>query len=186
MEDALMLRVSHDVMTLSVDLWRADDVPRAMASGYRPVELINPDSPGEGRAYVLTQSSDHSDLAPIRDLIIQMDAESSFLTILGRLWADLRWVGCNSAVYALSSELEVRRRIDLGSPFADFYLHVTTGQLILVAEVGMTAISIDGNVNWALNVDLISGINWGDRTAKIVQFDQEILTIDLLKGNVIS
>jgi hypothetical protein len=171
-------------MTLSVDVWPGSDVPRAVESGYRPVVQVNPDSSGDGRAYLLTQDSDYPELVPPHGLVVRMDSESGSLAVLGQEWAGLRWIGCNSDVYALSPELEVRERFELGSPFVGFRPHGPTEQLILVAEIGMMALSRDGKLNWIVATDIISSITWSDQTASVTQLDESRLAVGLLSGAV--
>jgi hypothetical protein len=95
-------------MTLSVDVWPGSDVSRAVKSDYRPIVEVNPDSPGDGKAYLLTQDRGYPELVPPHGLVIQMDGEFDSLTVLGPEWGGLRWIGCNSDVYALSPGMEVQ------------------------------------------------------------------------------
>lgn len=90
-----MLRVSHGVMTLSVYVWPGSDVSRAVETGYRPIVQVNPDSLGDGKAYLLTQGSGYSELVPAHDLVIRMTVSPT----LSRSWG---WSGEGCAGLAVT------------------------------------------------------------------------------------
>lgn len=75
--------------------------------------------------------------------------------------------------------------MELGSLFVGFHSHGPTEQLIIVAEIGIMALSRDAEVNWTIGTDIISGIVWSDQAALVKQFDGPYLKVDLLNGAVI-
>jgi hypothetical protein len=166
---------------VEVSIWSGLGAARAVW----PVGLniANEYGSGSGPVYVLSQSDDTGVTVDKQVLGIQMDSEFDIPTILAKEWGGTRWIGCNSQVYRVSTSMAIDSEIDLESKFNTFRLFSQLNRLVVLAEVSLFSLSCRGEINWRVDLDIVTAVRWERESVVISQMDGPDVRVDLREGS---
>lgn len=148
------------------------------------LNVVNEYGSGSGLVYVFSAVEKTGGDARWPAVGIQMDSEFNSPTILGGEWGGARWVGCNSHVYRISPSMDVDCEIDLGSRFDSFKCVSHLDRLIILAEAGLFAVCGSGEIDWRVDLDVVTDVRWEDESATIFQMDSPGVRVNLRNGSV--
>jgi hypothetical protein len=175
-----MIVISVDDSEITCSVWSSSG--EARAGSFADLEIANEYGSGAGRVFIFSRSdmvgeSDHRSTVGI-----QMDSEFESPTILGREWGGAYWIGCNAHLYRISPSMAIDREINLDSHFAGLRLVSGLDRIIVLAEVGIFAVRRSGEIDWRVDLDVITDVRWESESVVISQMDGPQVCVDLQSG----
>lgn len=93
------------------------------------------------------------------------------------------WIGFNDRVALVNLDpLHVAAEVDLLSLFWTFLEIPARGQVLVLAETAVVAISEGGVVEWRVDTDLITDFTLKANTIELILSDSPAIEVDLLSG----
>lgn len=177
-----MFRIAFGSSAMECSVWSSSGEARAGSSAH--LEIANECGSGSGPVYVFSSAEDAGEGSLGRAVGIQMDSEFESPTIFGSEWGGVRWIGCNSHLYRISPSMAIDREIGLDSRFDSFRYISHLDRLIVLAEVGLFAVCSSGEIDWRVNLEVVTDVRWESESALISQMDSSEVRVDLRDGSV--
>lgn len=179
-----MFTISFGSSAMECSVWSSPGEARAGSSA--DLDIANEYGSGSGPVYVFSSADDAGEGDQGPDVGIQMDSEFESPTIFGSEWGGARWIGCNSHLYRISPGMAIDREIGLDSRFDSFRYIPRLDRLIVLAEVGLFAVCSSGEIDWRVNLEVVTDVRWESESALISQMDSPEVRVDLRNGSVAS
>ncbi|MER0445301.1 hypothetical protein ABR738_12115 [Streptomyces sp. Edi4] len=80
--------------------------------------------------------------------------------------------------------MAIDREIGLDSRFDSFRYISHLDRLIVLAEVGLFAVCSSGEIDWRVNLEVVTDVRWESESALISQMDSSEVRVDLRDGSV--
>ncbi|MFJ9537083.1 hypothetical protein ACIRPX_07495 [Streptomyces sp. NPDC101225] len=179
-----LFTISFGNAAMECSIWSSSGEARA---GLSPTLVIaNEYGSGSGPVYVFSSAGNSSQGGPPLAVGIQMDSEFESPSILGGEWGGMCWIGCNSHLYGISPRMTIECEINLDSRFDSFRLFSSLDRLIVIAEVGVFAVCDDGEIDWRVDLDIVTAVRWEGESVLISQMDRPKLRVELRNGSISS
>ncbi|NKZ03832.1 hypothetical protein HGB48_08745 [Actinomadura latina] len=78
--------------------------------------------------------------------------------------------------------MAIDREINLDSHFAGLRLVPSLDRIIVLAEVGIFAVRSSGEIDWRVDLDVITEVRWESESVAISQMDGPQVCVDLQSG----
>ncbi|MFA1542714.1 hypothetical protein [Actinomadura monticuli] len=179
-----MLVISFDSGAMACSIWSSPG--EARIGCFSDLEIANEYGSGSGPVFVFSQTDVGGDSDQRAAVGIRADSEFESPVILGREWGGAYWIGCNSSLYRIWPSMVIDREISLESHFGNLRLISELGKLIVLTEVGVFAVRKNGDVDWRVDLDIITDVRWESGSVVISQMDGPQVRVDLRSGRAVS
>lgn len=179
-----MFTISFGNNEMACSVWSS--AGEARAGSFTDLEIANENGSGSGPVYVFSRAGGAGKDVHRSAAGIQMDSEFESPTILGSEWGGAYWVGCNSRLYRITPSMAIDREIFLESRFDSIRFISRLDRLIVLAEAGLFSVCNSGQIDWRVDLDVVTDSRWEGESVIISQMDGPEIRVDLEAGSVAS